>query len=401
MNKLIKDTKKPQHQPLPVMNKLIKYDKKPQPQPQYKPNVANYPSLKLKNVDGAVVFATRIIGNNGKRICALDAGAEIKSHDLTLKCNFKHIEHTKINGVFIKRFDCNGTFTKKENLPEDLLHYYAIDFMLLKIAEPDQPQFIEFLKKHTDHQRLRDISLPRLTDVNLCAVTDWIMGLGNLTTFNYLVDPNNKIQSHVVKLIQELITKRAFHNNLYPLQHPVQPNITFSCESIDFKESKYDADQNLIIIIFHPDINILELRSILDVESIRLKMDQIQALKYKGKGPYLWKLTGDYSTVDTVITIFGMNCNDLVVSDDKVNEFIDFISKQKIEHLSIPKLGDFDFSEVRKKILQIKTLTTFQSNHGDYSSKLKELERVVTYDINEKQVQQIKKKYKINDDKKE
>ncbi len=375
------------------MNKLIEADKK---KPQYKPNVTSYPSLKLKNVNGAVVFATCTTGNNGRHIYALDSGAEIKSHDLTLKCNFKYIEHTKMNGVFIKKFVCNGTFTIKENLPDELLHYHMLDFTELKIAEPDQTAFIEFLKKHTHQQCLRGISLPKLTDVNLCVATDWITGMNNLTAFNYPVDPNNKIQSHVVKLTQALITKRAF-----PSINPVQPNITFSCESIDFKESKYDADQNLIITVFYPDKNTFELKSIHDVESICLKMDQIVALKHKGKRPGLWKLTGTYSAVDIILTVSIMNCNDLVVPDAKVNEFIDFVSKQNLEHLSIPKLSDFDFSDARKKILQIKTLTTFHCHNGDYSSKVKELERVVTYDINEKQVQQIKKKYKIDDDKKE
>jgi hypothetical protein len=365
----------------------------------------SYNSVKLVNTPGVILFGIHAFyGKNS--FCNFSKEIEIKMRDFTLKCDFKHIEHSLIKGLYVKTMVCTGTFTDKQNLNMQIFRRHTLDFVGLKIADSDQLIFIKFLEKYITFNTLRSISLPRLTDENLCLASDWVTGRSDVALFDYDADPNNKVQLQICKLTQKAVCKKA--SPKYDPSGTIitgHPNIVFKKGIVEYKESKYDIDQNLVVAVFYPEQNTFELKTLNEFENIEARIDQLQTLKSKAGKLKNLKITGDFEFVDIAFTLNILDLSDLIVTNEKINAFLDFLVKQKVAILTIPKLDAFVFEDVYKKVMEIKNLTTVHIKHSDKVPKLRDLKQVLNYDINLRAnanpIDQIKKKYKIDDDKKE
>lgn len=364
-----------------------------------------YDSVKLVNTPGVILFGTHTFyGKNS--FCNFSKGVEIKMWDSTLKCDFKHIEHSPVKGLYFKTMICTGTFTNKQNLDSHIFRLHTLDFAGLTIADSDQLNFIKFLEKNVLFNVLRSVSLPRLTDENLCLASDWVTGRSDIASFDYDADPNNKVQMQIRKLTQKAVYKKASSKtDISAIINPRKSTLIFKKGVVEYKESRYDIDQNLVVAVFYPEQNTFELKTLDEFENIEIRMDQLQTLKSKAGKLKNLKITGDFEPIDIAFTLNILDLSDLNVTNEQINTFLDFLVKQKVAILTIPKLDTFAFEDVYKKVMEIKNLTSVHIKDSDKVPKLKDLKQVLNYDINLRAnanpIDQIKKKYKIEPDKKE
>lgn len=354
-----------------------------------------YASLTLKNGPGAIVCGVAKQLQNGI-LYSIEKNVVIKTNDLTLKCNFRNLKYAHQTDFKFKKIVCTGTFVNEE-INREVLNVSSVDFSDLKVA--DQIQFIEFLKKNISQSGINHLALPVFSDENLCLASEWIVGLGNLRGFSYKVDPNNKIQVNVIKLIQILINKQMLTvQNIGTYQ--LVPPVTFNKEMVEYKESKYDANQNLLIAMFYPDKNTFEFRCESDFNWIEARMDQLTAYKNMSAQIRHVKICGEFVNVDVKLKLYSLNFHSTNVPDSKIKEFLEFLVKQKVVNLALPRLNAFDFKHTYQSLLQIEDLVMIRITDAEKNEKLKELELVVNAELNNRinkdKIEHIKKKNKLD-----
>lgn len=357
---------------------------------------AKFKTIILKNAHNTIAFGLVEKDEQDRTTCSFYKPVKIDKFILKLSCIYKHLNHPVITDLQIVELECIGHFD--ETIKDiSLKNIKKFDFSKLFVPPNKQTEFLTFLKTHLPYE-VYGLSLPRLTDLNLAEFTEWLCAI-NLNGFTYDLDPNNKIQSVIVKLVNKGVVTCPTMTDVF-LKSSKTP--IFNTSEVEYKESRYDEGKDLIVAMYQPIRNIMTIKFETSQKNYHLNMSQLELFKKQELKERHFKVYGDYVNSNVALIAQSLDFGNISLPDNKLSEFLEWLIKQKVSYLTLPKLKEFTFTNVYTAIMKIEGLTNLSIKDSKTNKELSSLQLVVNYDLtirnNHSEIEQIKKRNKISDD---